>query len=92
MLLKDRVHWCLMDGVVGSAYSEQYGLPMKSDVMISDSDMWSLDCTAAQAMGVVPSEIPYLRYIQKAIDRDWPGQIPMKFIRQYERPLAWRKE
>jgi uncharacterized protein (DUF362 family) len=87
-LLRDRVSFVLMDGIEGSEYCEQYGLPIKSGVLVSGTDMWEVDCKASLLMGIHPKNVPYLKYIHQSSDRPYP-KVRKKFIKHYERSLHW---
>ena len=82
-LLRNRVSWILMDGIIGSEYCEQYGNPVNSGVLISGKDGWTVDCMAAQCMGIHPSKIAYLNYIKKDYKRDWPEILSPDIIKLY---------
>lgn len=89
-LLKDRVVWCFMDGVVGSEFCEQTGCPVDSGLIISGKDPWEVDCVASKAMGVDPSHVPYLVHIQKKKQRNFPDISLPQGLPIYEKPMAWR--
>jgi len=88
-LIREKVKFCVMDGIVGSEYSEHYGIPKKVGVLISSTDMWETDCLASCIMGINPSEVPYLKLIQQGKREDFPFT---QTIRNFERPLGWRKK
>lgn len=88
-LLRPRVKFCLMDGVVGSEYCEQAGVPVNTGLLLSDPDPWRLDCVAAEVMGIAPGGVPYLKYIQNDLGQAFPAMKRPRSYR-YERPLAWR--
>ena len=93
-LLRSRVGYIVVDGVMGSEFAEQSGVPFPHGVTFGGTDLWEVDCAAAMLMGISPRDVPYLRYIAQS--RQSRGEllprpaIPPELIRQYERPLAWR--
>lgn len=89
-LIRDRVSFIIMDGIEGSAYCEQYGIPVQSNLLIYGTDMWQVDSEASLVMGIDPDKVPYLRYIRSSLKAS-PVRVNKKFIKRYERPLAWRK-
>jgi uncharacterized protein (DUF362 family) len=91
-LMQPLVDWTMVDGVVGSEYSSIYGVPKKANVLISGNDMWEVDCWAADAMGFDPEFFPYLQYIRKSLERNWPQRLSPKFRTKFELSLGWRKE
>lgn len=88
-LLRSRIQWCMMDGIIGAEYWEQYGLPRRANVILSSDDPWAMDCAAAQVMGVPAGDVHYLRYIRESRAEDFP-RIPASLVTPFERPLAWR--
>jgi len=92
LLIQPRIKFCLMDGIIGAEYCEQYGVPVQSNLLISKTDCWKLDCMAASAMSVKPSEVPYLSLIKRFKMEEWPELIPLELRKPYERPLGWRKD
>jgi uncharacterized protein (DUF362 family) len=88
-LLSLIVSWILVDGVAGSEYSETYGVPKKANVLISGTDMWEVDCAAAQVMGIAPERISYLKYIS-VFKGDYP-KISNEFVTLFEFPLIMRE-
>lgn len=91
LLLKDRVHFCLIDGIIGSEYSEHYGVPVKAGVLVSGDDPWELDCIAAQLMGMFSRSIPYLRLLKEKLRRDYPS-LPTELaalVTPFEKPLKY---
>ena len=91
-LLKPMVKYCLVDGIIGSEYCEQYGIPKRSNVLIFGDDMWETDCIASQIMGIDPDKVPYLRMIQDTINVKYPELIKYKIKPdEYEKSLAWRR-
>lgn len=90
LLIQPKVAFCLMDGIIGAEYSEQYGVPVSSNLLISETDCWRMDCAAASAMSISPQEVQYLKYIKSHLKEDWPELIPEELRKPYEKPLAWR--
>jgi len=88
-IMKDKVSFCIMDGIVGSEYSEHYGLPVQSNIIITSEDMWGMDCQAANFIGINPQEVPYLRWIKETLGIPYPTLTAPPY--HYERPLGWRK-
>jgi len=90
-IMSPLVGFVLMDGVYGSEYTEQYGVPVHSGLLISGTDMWEVDCLAASAMDICHEDVPYLTYIGRDKAIDSPDLIDESAVISYERPLAWRK-
>lgn len=85
-LLKNRVNWIIMDGIVGSEYCEHQGVPVETRLLISGTDMWEVDCLATRVMGIDPSSVSYLRFIAEE-GRVFP-ELPIGTeIRPFELPL-----
>lgn len=89
-LMNPIVTWSLMDGIVGSEYNEQYGVPKRANVLIAGNNMWSVDCLAAKVMGFSPAKIPYLRYIGNIHDWGYPQLDPAIPVTPFELPLYMR--
>jgi uncharacterized protein (DUF362 family) len=89
-LLRDRVSFCIMDGIVGSEWCEQTGCPVSSGIVTSCVDPWTMDTVAAHIIGLDPDHLGYLRYIKQRLGRDWPSVDSKFLIHTYELPLAWR--
>lgn len=89
-LLRDRVHWTLMDGIIGAEFAEQYGVPREAGLLISGTDMFQVDWAAAYYMGFPPAGISYLRYIRDAGLSTPPENLPPFPPVFFERPLRWR--
>lgn len=91
-LTKDRVGFCVMDGIEGSEYSEQYGVPKVANVLISNVDMANMDVYACKVMGIDPNKVGYLNEIKKTYKT--PNfdfyQIPPELITLFELPLGYR--
>lgn len=68
-LLRSKVGWGLVDGIVGSSFSEQYGLPVNSGVLVFGQDLFEVDVLCCRLMGVLPDRIEYLRLIGEALGR-----------------------
>jgi len=66
-LCRDRVAACVMDGIVGSEYSEQCGIPRPASILISSEDMWDMDVAAAKILDIDPNEVGYLKYIKDTL-------------------------
>jgi len=79
------VDFIVMDGIVGSEYSEQCGLPVKSGVLISGTNQWEVDVAATKLMGLDPFKIHYLRYINNGFDK---VRVPKKYVKNYEISLG----
>jgi uncharacterized protein (DUF362 family) len=88
-LTSQMVNFNVIDGIIGSAYSEQNGVPVQSGILLSGTDQWEIDCQAALCMGINPKKIPYLSYIQKDKKQPFP-EVSSKCIKKYELPLKWR--
>lgn len=89
-LLRDRVHWTLMDGIIGAEFAEQYGVPREAGVLISGTDMFQVDWAAAYYMGFPPGVVPYLRYIRDDGLGTPPEGLEAHTPVFFERPLRWR--
>jgi uncharacterized protein (DUF362 family) len=89
-LTKDMVKWCLIDGIIGSEYSEHYGVPKRANVLISSTDMWEADCLASQVMGVDPESVQYLHYIKERLKISNYPVVPKNFVVPFELPLGYR--
>lgn len=87
-LTKTMVQFIVMDGIVGSEFSEQCGRPVESGVLISGTDQWEVDVAATKLMGINPKQIDYLRYIRTDFDS---VQVPEHLIKTYEMPLSYRR-
>jgi uncharacterized protein (DUF362 family) len=99
---KDRVAACVMDGIVGSEFSEQYGIPKPANVLISSEDMWDMDVAAAKILNIYPGEVGYLEYIRKdLVSNVNPNlgrplrkgfddiQVPKDLITPFELPVGY---
>jgi uncharacterized protein (DUF362 family) len=87
--------WTLVDGIVGSGYAEQQGVPMNSQLLFSGLDPWGLDCFAASAMGICPEDVPYLKLIHDHLERtDYPKSAwvvaGVDVIQFYDLPFLWK--
>jgi uncharacterized protein (DUF362 family) len=87
-LCKDRVAACVMDGIEGSQYAEQYGISKYANVLLSSEDMWTMDVAASTIMGIPPSSVKYLEYIRNSTQRKFSDVvIPRNLITSFELPL-----
>ena len=90
-LMKDKIGFIVMDGIVGSEFAEQNGVPVQSNVMLSGTDPWEIDVAASKLMGVNPSRVKYLEYIRHFNGRSFEEiSVPEDLIKEYELPLGWR--
>jgi uncharacterized protein (DUF362 family) len=89
-LTENMVKFCLVDGIIGSEYSEHCGIPKIANVLISSSSMYEADCIASQVMGISPEDVPYLNYIKKRLPTLTFSKIPNNFVVPFEKPLRWR--
>jgi uncharacterized protein (DUF362 family) len=64
-LMREYVDWTLMDGIIGSEFAEQFGVAKQAGWLISNKDMWMVDCVASGIMGFLPGEVLYLKYIHQ---------------------------
>ncbi len=78
------VDFTVMDGIIGAEYCEWGGRPVKSGVLISGTDQWAIDVAAAKLMGIKPSKVPYLRYINENFAEI---KVPKKLIKKYIKPV-----
>lgn len=90
-VIHPRVEFVLVDGVIGSEYAEQYGVPVNSHLLVAGNDPWSVDCISAQAMGISPARVPYLDLIRKSLDKPFPDPPHPDFVIEYELALAYRR-
>lgn len=91
-LTRDMVHFCVLDGIEGSEYSETGGLRQLSGVLVSSIDPWDLDIATAILVGIKPQEIPYLEYIRRDLKRSFDEiEVPEHLIQKYEIPLGLRE-
>jgi uncharacterized protein (DUF362 family) len=91
-LIRDKVGFCIMDGVEGSEYAEQGGVSKKANVLISTRDMWTMDVEASTVIGIPPGEVLYLEYIRRSLNRDFPSiGLQEDLITPFERPLGYRE-
>jgi len=81
-LMRSRVGFIVLDAIEGSEYAECGGIPVVSNVLVSGTDMWEVDCILAQLMGINPVEIQYLEYIRTK-DK---GAIPFPKIPVVNKP------
>lgn len=89
-LIKDRIAACVMDGIVGSEYSEQCGIPKPANVLISSKDMWAMDVAASLIMNIYPSDVPYLEYIRKSLNKYFSEVIvPVEYCSPFELPVGY---
>lgn len=86
-LTKTMVRFVVMDGIVGSEYSEQCGRPVESGVLISGTNQWEIDVMACRLMGINPNQIAYLKYINSGFDE--VKAPPKDLIRKYEMSLSY---
>jgi len=90
-LMRGRVGFCVLDGIEGSEYSEQYGVPKYAGILLSTKDMYEMDIEASFIMGIHPRNVGYLRYITKTlgilID---PNYQPNELVTPFEIPLGYR--
>lgn len=82
------VDFIVVDAIIGQEFSEQCGHPVKSNVILSGTDQWEIDATAAMLMGFHPDSVPYLTNINPDFSRI---DVPPRLIKPYELPLRWRK-
>lgn len=80
----------VVDGIVGSGYAEQQGVPVEHGVLLSGTDPWEIDCTAAWLMGIEPDSVPYLRYIKQQLNLPYPSPPPTDYCKQYDLPFMWK--
>ena len=89
-LQKDRVAACVMDGIVGSEFSEQYGIPKPANVLLSSEDMWTMDVAASKILGIHPSSVGYLQYIQNTLNIPFDDiKVPEDLITPFELPVGY---
>lgn len=91
-LMKDRVAACVMDGIVGSEYSEQCGIPRPANLLMSTDDMYVMDVAAAKILDIFPGDVGYLEYIRKssaAIPQFDDIVIPDDLITPFELPVGY---
>jgi uncharacterized protein (DUF362 family) len=60
-LVKDRVKINVVDGIVGAEMNEEYGSPVKMNLLIAGRDMVAVDSVATAVMGIDPRRVKYLR-------------------------------
>jgi uncharacterized protein (DUF362 family) len=97
-LIKERVAVCVMDGIEGSEYAEQYGIAKKANILTSTDDMWNMDVAAAIIMGIPPESVKYLDYIRNSPKLDVTRNsikrnfseivVPPDLVVPFERPLG----
>lgn len=61
--MRDRVKFILVDGIMGSEYSEHMGIPKQTGVLIFGQDMFEVDAYSSNILGVYWGKVDYLRYI-----------------------------
>jgi len=91
-LIKDRVAACVLDGIVGSEYSEQCGIPKPANILISTKDMYVMDVAATKILDIDPSRVGYLEYIRKSsanIPQFDDIEIPEDLITPFELPVGY---
>jgi uncharacterized protein (DUF362 family) len=89
-LQKDRVAACVMDGIVGSEFSEQYGIPKQAGVLISSEDMWVMDVAASKILDIPPENVGYLKYIKERLNRSFDDiEVPEDLITPFELPVGY---
>ena len=89
-LLRNRIAWVLLDGIVGAEYSEQYGTPKFAGILASGSCMFEIDATGAQIVGYLSRDIEYLRLIEQQQGWGVPRIAP-RWRRDFERSLYYKK-
>jgi uncharacterized protein (DUF362 family) len=90
-LIKDKIKFIVVDGIVGSEYAEQGGVPVHSDILVSGVDPWEVDVSLAKLMRIEPSNVRYLDYIRRELGRSFDEiSVPKGFVKEYELPLGWR--
>lgn len=89
-LIRNRVAFSVIDGIIGSEYAEHTGIPRQSNLVIFADDMWEADVAAAKLMGVNPSGVGYLEYIRRDLGRRFEEiEVPEKLIQRYEESLFY---
>jgi len=89
-LIRDRVSYVVMDGIIGSEYSEQFGIPRWAGVILRGKDMWEVDVEAAKVMGISPGRIGYLDYIRGDLCREFHSIIiPPEIVQHFTQYIGW---
>ena len=89
-LIRNRVAFSVIDGIIGSEYAEHTGIPRQSNLVIFADDMWEADVAASKLMGVNPSGVGYLEYIRRDLGRRFEEiEVPEKLIQKYEESLFY---
>lgn len=92
-LIRNRVAFSVIDGIIGSEYAEHTGIPRQSNLVIFADDMWEADVAASKLMGVNPSGVGYLEYIRRDLGRRFEEiEVPAKLIQKYEESLFYCSE
>ena len=90
-LMRGRVGACVMDGIVGSEYAEQCGIPKPANILISSDDMWLMDVAASKILGISPEEVGYLKYIRATINKSFASvKVPEDLVVPFERPVSYK--
>jgi uncharacterized protein (DUF362 family) len=92
-LTRHRVGACVVDGIIGSEYSEQCGMPVNSGLIIFGDDQWEVDVAISKLMGISPANVGYLDYIRYTINEDFGKiEVPEELVKKYELPLSYREK
>jgi len=90
-LMRDRVGACIMDGIVGSEYAEQCGIPKPANVLIFSDDMWTMDVAATKILGISPESVGYLKYIKDTEKSSFDDiEVPEDLVLSFERPVSYK--
>jgi uncharacterized protein (DUF362 family) len=87
--LRNRVKYCVIDGIVGSGYSECSGIYTPANIIIAADNMWEADVYGSRSIGMAAESIPYLKYIADKFgyDFDQPHLFPKQIVMFEESPL-----
>ena len=64
-LLRHKMKFHLIDGIIGSEGSEIGGSPVRMDVIVAGEDPEAVDCVGSAIIGYGPKKAKYLKYSEK---------------------------
>ena len=64
-LLRSKMKFQIIDGIIGSEGSEIGGSPVKMDVIVAGEDPVAVDCVGSAIIGYSPKKAKYLKYAEK---------------------------
>lgn len=64
-LLRSKMKFQIIDGIIGSEGSEIGGSPVSMDVIVAGEDPVAVDCVGSAIMGYSPKKAKYLKYAEK---------------------------